>query len=775
MPGTFPTISAGLAAASPGDTVLVACGTYPEINIALKSGVVVRSATGNATCTVVDGQFLGTVFVAMDVDSTARLEGFTIRRGDATTGAFFDNGGGGLQTTNASCTLRNCAFIDNRAKFGAGAGLLGGAPQFYNCTFDSNDATGVDWAAGGGVFCQDAVPVFLGCTFRENDAFAVDLPGDGGGIFSDSSYPRIEDCHFEGNDSGAGAGAFYSYDNDFASVSRCTFVGNTSAAGGAVYLETSYAGFVDCTFAQNIGANGGAAFLAMRGAPRFERCLFLENVATPFGGGAVDVFRAFPDFISCDFIDNAAGTVGGAVRLEGASQVEFDRILARGNTSGTQGGAFHVSGSTVAVMSRSTIHGNSGVQAGGVFVAGTATLSLASTILSGSSAGAGVACAGSGQVTLVQCDVFGNAGGDYVGCIAGQNGVLGNFSADPQYCNAALGQLGLTLPTSPCLPENTPSQSLVGSQGGSCGCPASATTFVPQDFATIGAALAASTGGDVVGVCSGTYNEILQLRDGVHVVGVRADLVRVQAPGPGASAVVLARGITSPTILSDLTVDAAGMRPHAVFAESLTTGLQLHRTRITGATNFGISNSVNSLLQLGGSLATANDVFGNGGSTPKNFLNLNVLADSLDVTLTFWGTTNYADVLASLQGKLRSCPITDSTHTKVLCAPLSALSASSLPRSAVQFSAAPNPFTKQTSLHLFLGGEVGFGELRIFDVRGRRVATLARGVFPAGPLEIDWDGRDETGSVVAPGVYFARFDSGNVPGASATLRLVHLR
>ena len=66
----------------------------------------------------------------------------------------------------------------------------------------------------------------------------------------------------------------------------------------------------------------------------------------------------------------------------------------------------------------------------------------------------------------------------------------------------------------------------------------------------------------------------------------------------------------------------------------------------------------------------------------------------------------------------------------------------------------------------------GEAELAVFRVDGRRVRTIASGAWSAGPHELVWDGRDDAGREVAPGVYLVRV---TVPGARETRRIVRLR
>lgn len=61
--------------------------------------------------------------------------------------------------------------------------------------------------------------------------------------------------------------------------------------------------------------------------------------------------------------------------------------------------------------------------------------------------------------------------------------------------------------------------------------------------------------------------------------------------------------------------------------------------------------------------------------------------------------------------------------------------------------------------------ETGRVHLGVYDVQGRRVATLVDGSAGAGRGTISWDGTDRDGRAVAAGVYFVRLD---VTGASGT-------
>jgi hypothetical protein len=95
---------------------------------------------------------------------------------------------------------------------------------------------------------------------------------------------------------------------------------------------------------------------------------------------------------------------------------------------------------------------------------------MANSIIAFGSGGAGVWCDGVEEPYLSCCDVYGNAGGDWVGCIAAQADSGGNISLDPLFCGR--GEKDFTIwYESPCVPFSPahPECDLVGAWPVGCG------------------------------------------------------------------------------------------------------------------------------------------------------------------------------------------------------------------------------------------------------------------------------------------------------------------
>lgn len=78
----------------------------------------------------------------------------------------------------------------------------------------------------------------------------------------------------------------------------------------------------------------------------------------------------------------------------------------------------------------------------------------------------------------------------------------------------------------------------------------------------------------------------------------------------------------------------------------------------------------------------------------------------------------------------------------------------------------PNPFGRVTRIPFSLN-EAAHVRLDVYDIRGRRVATLIDQVLPPGEHAIDWSGRTGTGQSASAGVYLYRLRAGSAASAGS--------
>ncbi len=82
----------------------------------------------------------------------------------------------------------------------------------------------------------------------------------------------------------------------------------------------------------------------------------------------------------------------------------------------------------------------------------------------------------------------------------------------------------------------------------------------------------------------------------------------------------------------------------------------------------------------------------------------------------------------------------------------------------------PNPFNPSTTVE-FSVPKAGPGTVRIFDLQGRKVATLVNEALSAGVYRVRWNGKSDEGRDLSSGVYFVRAEFAR-SRASARLMLV---
>jgi hypothetical protein len=100
-----------------------------------------------------------------------------------------------------------------------------------------------------------------------------------------------------------------------------------------------------------------------------------------------------------------------------------------------------------------------------------------------------------------------------------------------------------------------------------------------------------------------------------------------------------------------------------------------------------------------------------------------------------------------------------------------AVPAPGAPRAVLRLAVSPNPARGAATLEYELPA-TGPVTLAVFDLQGRRVATLADSLQPAGVHRATWAGTDAGGRAAAAGIYLVRLQAG---GARATLKLLRLR
>ncbi|MCB2206020.1 putative Ig domain-containing protein [bacterium] len=79
---------------------------------------------------------------------------------------------------------------------------------------------------------------------------------------------------------------------------------------------------------------------------------------------------------------------------------------------------------------------------------------------------------------------------------------------------------------------------------------------------------------------------------------------------------------------------------------------------------------------------------------------------------------------------------------------------SSLPADVELHQNFPNPFRSKTQINFSLQHSA-VARLEVFDLSGRRLATLTHASFMQGAHRVEWDGRDDQGKAVPAGTYLA--------------------
>ena len=253
IPSDYPTIQAGIDAASDGDTVLVSPGTYVENIDFMGKDITVGSlylTTGDSSYisrTIIDGDdWDATVRIQNGEDNSAQIVGLSITkgvRGIIISGAsptirycrVYDNSvpgdsvGGGISVSNSSAKITHCHIYSNRARHGGGVGVSAYDGEITQCNIYAN--TNYD-GSGNQLSFWSGAPVIKNCVIRESN--------NGGRTvveFRNGSTARFENVLIVSDNSGEHA-VFYSWEVSNPFLTNVTVVNTSGSTGKLLILGT---------------------------------------------------------------------------------------------------------------------------------------------------------------------------------------------------------------------------------------------------------------------------------------------------------------------------------------------------------------------------------------------------------------------------------------------------------------------------------------------------------------------------------------------------------
>jgi len=226
--------------------------------------------------------------------------------------------------------------------------------------------------------------------------------------------------------------------------------------GGGVWIDESSAVVTDCIFKDNLSVGHGGGLLARYSSAEIARCVFDGNETLESGicgGGGASIHGAPATIEDCEFRGNSARK-GGGLAIKVYADVSVTGCTFESNSALFWGGGLLCWEST-ARLSGCTFVGNSGgTGGGGIGVTEYSDMTVSNSIIAFGEDGPSVSVGAATTLSMDCCDLFGNAGGDWVDYIADQLGSNGNIEADPLFCGDAATATPYALhDASPCAPD----------------------------------------------------------------------------------------------------------------------------------------------------------------------------------------------------------------------------------------------------------------------------------------------------------------------------------
>lgn len=320
-----------------------------------------------------------------------------------------------------------------------------------------------------------------------------------------------------------------------------------SGDGGGVLCEGSASPAIsNCVFSWNSAESSGGLACLDQASPTLVDCIFVDNYAVQDGGGLGGSSIPPPTLEGCEFRRNQAETGHGGGLFWRDSPIALTNCTFSDNSAGSAGGGVKFLNATAPILTNCTIVSNTGINGTGGVDCENTSPTMDNMIIAFNAGGGAIDCSGGVSNPIFTCsDLFGNEYGDWIDCIASQNGMDGNIAANPRFCDRLNGEYSLQ-EYSPCSPDSNPSCGLIGAWPVACGnqppefaccledgcqilrevdciaaggewmdgaedcvtdsCPWIVNPLGTGDYPTIQAAIDAAANGQVIRLSAGTYS-----------------------------------------------------------------------------------------------------------------------------------------------------------------------------------------------------------------------------------------------------------------------------
>ena len=258
VPADVSTIQAAIGTASPGDTVLVAPGTYHESIDFLGKDITVASEQG-AAATIIDAGGLHPVVRFHSHETRAAvLRGFSLRNGNPALDDYPD--GGGVQILYASPTVEYNDVSDSSACDGNGIDVAFSSALVRHNHVHDNHQNGCDGGTvGGGIEIGGHGHAEVSDNVVENNR--TDMAGGGIGMNA-AGKPIVTRNIIRNNVAGFSGGGVATMNDSKPYFADNVVYGNTAPQGGGLDIDVPYGStggtWINNTVADNLGQLAGS-------------------------------------------------------------------------------------------------------------------------------------------------------------------------------------------------------------------------------------------------------------------------------------------------------------------------------------------------------------------------------------------------------------------------------------------------------------------------------------------------------------------------------------